>query len=81
MRDETDEAHFPVGHALLEDGEESGAGGDESDPLRYDDGEEEAGVARVLQCFAVLVRPLLRRKIPYGLNMANFHCNFANHHE
>ena len=81
MRDETDEAHFPVGHALLEDGEESGAGGDQSDPLRDDDGEEEAGVARVLQCLAVLIRPLLRRKIPFGLNMANFHCNFANDYE
>ena len=45
MRDETNEAHFPVGHALLEDGEESGAGGDQSNPLRDDDGEEEAGVA------------------------------------
>lgn len=62
-RDETDEGHFPVGHALLEDGEDSAAGGDESDPLRDDDGEEETGVARVLKRLAVLVRPLLWRQI------------------
>ena len=54
---------MPVGHALLEDGEEAGAGGEEGDPLRDDDGEEESGVARVLQRLAVLVRPLLRRQI------------------
>ena len=54
---------FPVGHSLLEDGEESGAGGEEGHPLRYDDGEEEACVARVFQRLAVLVSPLLRRQI------------------
>ena len=53
---------MPVGHALLEDREEAGAGGEEGDPLRDDDGEEESGVARVLQRLAILVRPLLRRK-------------------
>ena len=53
---------MPVGHALLEDGEEAGAGGEEGDPLRDDDGEEEPGVARVLQRLAVLVRPLLREE-------------------
>ena len=44
MRQETTlrpRLHLPVGHALLEDGEEAGAGGEEGDPLRDDDGEEE----------------------------------------
>jgi len=38
----------------------------EGDPLHDDDGEEESGVARVLEVLPVLVRPFLgKNRVPY----------------
>merc|ERR1711978_783292 len=53
------EVHEVVLHALLEDGVLPGLADDQVGPLHDDDGDEEGGVAGVLEDLPICVRPLL----------------------
>merc|ERR1719495_3109584 len=57
--EEEAEVHEVVLHALLEDGELPGLSDDQVGPLDDHDGDEEGGVAGVLQLLPVRVGPLL----------------------
>jgi len=52
----------PIVHSLLDNGQPTRLAEDQGTPLAYDDGDEEGGMARVLQSLPAAVSPILMNK-------------------